>query len=288
MFYFEGNSCVCCGEKFTANDDVVTCPVCGSPHHRSCYNEKGECANEYRHGDYSWERADDFDGMIECSRCGAENNPGRLYCCSCGSALGGNEAGVGTGEKQGIEYRIHEIPLKDFSSYIGTSGPIYAPMFHQMHVTNRKVSFNIIGLFFPSFWYLNHKMYIHGLLIILFNLVSNFFTMFFYDDIQRIYTVAANFDAVGLQKVMAEAPVPFYGSLIFGLLSYAIAILTALFSNRIYMNWCIRHIREIRRKWLDDEHYQSELEQHGRSNFGLVLVIILVYFIATMLIGRLF
>ena len=297
MFYFDGSCCVCCGEKFKETDDIVTCPVCGSPHHRSCYKEKGGCANESLHEeDYSWTRSDEegngdtsgksTDGAITCGLCGTENNAGRLYCCSCGRPLFDNEVGVGSGENQGFEYKIDEIPLKDISRFVGSSGMIYAPMFHQMHLTNKKISFNFFGLLFPSFWYLNHKMYLPGFLIIIFNLVSNFFTMLYYGDVQQIYTAASSFDSIGLQKLMSEMPVPFYGSLIFGFISYAIAIITAMFSNRMYMNWCLRRIRKLRRR--DDEAYRAALDRSGRSNFGLVLIIILLYFIATMLIGRLF
>ena len=299
MFYFEGSCCTCCGEKFKETDDIVTCPVCGSPHHRSCYKEKGGCANESLHEEgYAWSRSDDEEsrspgetdetGTVTCGLCGTENSGGRLYCCSCGRPLFDNEAGVGTGENQGFEYKIDEVPLKDISRFVGSSGMLYAPMFHQMHLTNKKVSFNFFGLLFPSFWYLNHKMYLPGILIMLYNLAGNFFTMFFYEDVQKIYSVASAFDSVGLQKLMSEAPIAFYGSMLFGLISYAIAIITALFCNRFYMNWCLKRIRKLRRKHADNEAYTAALDRCGRSNFGLVLIIVLLYFIATMLIGRLF
>lgn len=52
---FTGCSCVGCNNIFTETDDVVVCPVCGSPHHRACYNEQGRCANSELHGeDFCW------------------------------------------------------------------------------------------------------------------------------------------------------------------------------------------------------------------------------------------
>ncbi len=52
---FTGCSCVGCNNIFVETDDVVVCPVCGSPHHRACYNEHGKCANAEHHGeDFSW------------------------------------------------------------------------------------------------------------------------------------------------------------------------------------------------------------------------------------------
>ena len=41
--------CEICGEKFIENDDVVVCPDCGTPAHRQCWKEKGECPNKDKH-----------------------------------------------------------------------------------------------------------------------------------------------------------------------------------------------------------------------------------------------
>lgn len=48
---FKGCSCVGCNNIFEENDDAVVCPVCGSPHHRSCWTEQGKCANSDLHKD---------------------------------------------------------------------------------------------------------------------------------------------------------------------------------------------------------------------------------------------
>ena len=34
---YTGIPCAACGKKFTAEDDVVVCPECGTPYHRACY-----------------------------------------------------------------------------------------------------------------------------------------------------------------------------------------------------------------------------------------------------------
>ena len=52
---FTGCTCVSCNNTFLDTDDVVVCPVCGSPHHRDCWAENGHCANEEKHSeDFSW------------------------------------------------------------------------------------------------------------------------------------------------------------------------------------------------------------------------------------------
>ncbi|GHV48858.1 hypothetical protein FACS189499_09160 [Clostridia bacterium] len=42
-------ACPGCEKRFVPEDDIVTCPVCGTPQHRSCYLKRNECVNEYRH-----------------------------------------------------------------------------------------------------------------------------------------------------------------------------------------------------------------------------------------------
>lgn len=41
--------CPVCNEKFDENSDVVVCPDCGTPHHRSCWFEAGKCFNSEHH-----------------------------------------------------------------------------------------------------------------------------------------------------------------------------------------------------------------------------------------------
>jgi uncharacterized Zn finger protein (UPF0148 family) len=50
MSKFCDEQCPVCGNTFTETDDVVVCPDCGTPHHRSCYCESGKCANSLLHG----------------------------------------------------------------------------------------------------------------------------------------------------------------------------------------------------------------------------------------------
>ena len=49
MSLYDNQKCPVCGELFKEGDDVVTCPICGTPHHRSCYKKLGTCANESLH-----------------------------------------------------------------------------------------------------------------------------------------------------------------------------------------------------------------------------------------------
>lgn len=302
MFYFEGSICSGCGAELKETDDIVACPVCGSPHHRECYQQNGGCANEALHGeDFEWKRvgssskneseSGQTSGKVFCGVCGAENSSGRLYCFNCGRPLFSDEAGTRAAEDSGDAQfggeKIDGVPLKDISRYAGNAGMMYAPLFLHMHRNNKKVSFNFFALLFPTFWYLSRKMYLHGILIMLFNIASYFYNFLFYDVISQIYNASMSFDQVAMEKIIIENPLVSGGFLLFGLGSYAIAILSALFSNRLYMNKSLRHIKRLRRKNTDDKAYEAALDAHGRSNFGIVIILMMLYFIAILGVERL-
>lgn len=53
---FKDVQCVSCKNIFTEEDDVVVCPTCGSPHHRACWLNKGDCENKDLHSEgFVWQ-----------------------------------------------------------------------------------------------------------------------------------------------------------------------------------------------------------------------------------------
>ena len=96
MGKYDGYKCLSCGEVFTAGDDVVVCPDCGTPYHRACYEKEGSCINtELHEKGGSWapepETVEGFsDEPIRCSRCGQENPATGLFCDRCGLPLRNN------------------------------------------------------------------------------------------------------------------------------------------------------------------------------------------------------
>ncbi len=55
-FRYTGVKCPVCNEFFNPQEDIVVCPLCGTPHHRECYKKNGECANAEKHNEgYRWE-----------------------------------------------------------------------------------------------------------------------------------------------------------------------------------------------------------------------------------------
>ena len=86
-----GNKCPVCQKYFHADDDIVVCPECGTPHHRECYEQTGHCFNEHVHAqgyDYQAEHEADTDKNVKiCPSCGKENDNESFFCKNCGASL---------------------------------------------------------------------------------------------------------------------------------------------------------------------------------------------------------
>lgn len=102
MADFTGAKCEYCKKIFTSTDDVVVCPDCGTPYHRECYLEAGECINYELHekgGDWEqfygdrvdFESKEDAPSEIRCPRCGTSNPATGLFCVKCGMPLNSNQ-----------------------------------------------------------------------------------------------------------------------------------------------------------------------------------------------------
>ena len=54
---YNNQPCKSCGEIMHDGDDIVVCPVCATPQHRSCWMQNGHCINEELHASgYVWEK----------------------------------------------------------------------------------------------------------------------------------------------------------------------------------------------------------------------------------------
>ncbi|MCD7741982.1 MAG: DUF2628 domain-containing protein [Ruminococcus sp.] len=92
---YTGEGCLACGETFLDDDDVVVCPDCGTPYHRDCWKKENKCINDELHeSGGSWipeaerkAKEPQTENDLRCIRCGAQNQPGQMFCGECGMPL---------------------------------------------------------------------------------------------------------------------------------------------------------------------------------------------------------
>lgn len=115
MFFYDGYICPVCKRKFQPSDDIVACPECGAPHHRTCWQQEGHCHFAADHGTpRQWKRPPETESAPSagspagspagpaptaggpayggantrtCSRCGKVNPEFAEFCSRCGASL---------------------------------------------------------------------------------------------------------------------------------------------------------------------------------------------------------
>ena len=185
---YENYKCPVCHRQFEKNDDIVTCPECGTPHHRECYKLVGHCVNEGLHkNDYSFLDAEKPKKkeieQIFYSPSENENEQGEDII---------NEAKANTvqdaqkdesdkkeqasqggfSQFQTIQLDIGQYPEKgeidgvsiaDIAATVRNNAPRFISKFKQFSEKKKKLSWNWSAFFFGSFYLLFRKMYKQGI-----------------------------------------------------------------------------------------------------------------------------
>ncbi len=273
MAHYTGVHCPVCDKKFTDEDDIVVCPVCGTPHHRACYQQEGRCAFEEQHiKGHTWEPSgrDTYTGQertdhassTACPSCGANNPPSGLFCQICGTPL-----------------RKTSDPARDLALYIGPNSHYFLPRFKQMS-EHSGISFNFSAFLFHFVYFFYRKMYLAGTLLLLLAAMTFVPALF----IAREYTifVLENFSDISVGIMPVFEPVNHLWA--YRLLPYTrmvmlgIMFLLALFANQLYMQHVFHKVAKIREhlgSTVNDQIYTDSLVRCGRtSRVAVVLCLV--------------
>ena len=229
-----GYKCPVCNKYFHADDDVVVCPECGTPHHRECYEQTGHCIYEDRHAsgfDYQKDDEDAKDQPKRCPSCGKENDANSFFCNQCGAPLSAdhnndqqssyNEDGFprGTGQAGNPFYATFNDPMggvpsdTDFgdgitagetAKYVKQNTPYFIRVFSNIKNFN-KSKFNFAAALFRGGYMLYRKMYLPGAIITTIQLLMTFASTYlqvfgykyFSDEFAKLYDQAWSYYSFG-------------------------------------------------------------------------------------------
>lgn len=224
MADFTGKQCIACNGHFKVGDDVVVCPDCGTPYHRACYNERGECINYSLHeSGESWKQSQQdiktefgTDTDIKCPRCGTQNPPRTLFCESCGLPLGMKTSGAqqsfnqqpnfGNPYNQGNPYGqggpmgmplvqtqrvtadmdVDGNTVGEYAAYIGSNKPYFIAQFLRFAKAKAKASFSFVGFLFPEYYFFYRKMYKEGIIATILTILFTLPNMIFTFNVDNI------------------------------------------------------------------------------------------------------
>ncbi len=309
MANYEGEQCPKCKKIFQAGDDIVVCPDCGAPYHRSCSKEMEACVYADRHGTaeayqpkaqreaaQAREQAKKVDGreQLRCSRCGTLNASDGLFCAVCGTPLkkqvDRQQQQVESGEPYGQPYDsvppFSRIPYNPYTTPFGGLHP-------DEEIDGVAVKDLAIFLgqnahyFLPRFkqmkeknsntWNWSAMFFTHYYLM--FRKITWLGALMF--AISLLLSVPAMFsyyDAM-LHVYSPDVPAAFDEQMLFQMisvcnfLSIAIRVFLGMFTNRIYMNQVLRKIRKIRQEKDGHPDYHSALVKNGTVSFPLAIAI---------------
>lgn len=195
---FIGNKCPVCEKYFHADDDIVVCPECGTPHHRECYEAKGHCHNEKLHAegyDFTASNENVKSDIKICKSCGKENESDAFFCKYCASPLtsadrqnvnAGNPTGVNHpnnpygNSQNGTPYSMpyfdplggvpadtdlgDGVTAGETAKYVKQNTPYFMRIFSNIKNLNRS-RFNFAAAIFSGGYMLYRKMYKLGAII---------------------------------------------------------------------------------------------------------------------------
>ncbi len=289
---FEGNKCPYCGKEFISSDDIVVCPECGTPHHRSCYKEHNACANEAKHGSYVWQsdllKSNNTDNssiqnntdshenqdVVICNVCGNANKKNSKYCSKCGNLLSENsfhnndDIKVIEVQQISADAKIDGIPIRDWLVYLGPTSIQHIRTFIKQNNNKSKLGFSLGAFFFPVLFYLYYKVWDIALLVLLIDIICNLPTIM----LQLNYPIAS---LLGISAARFTT--------IANILSYAylvIILLLSLFSKTIVRKKASKRIKDIRRSCTNEADYSALLLKNACPNKIVVGSILILYILS--------
>mgnify|MGYP003288881480 CR=1 FL=1 len=318
---FENQICPVCEKKFIENDEIVVCPECGTPHHRSCYNSLGECKNKSLHKEgFSFEpvkeNQEKIDILIDDEIKNTSDVVNVVNVEFNSDDAKNNEDLKSTIEelfkningKSTDQVLINNTPSSYYEAAIGKNQNYYMPRFLIMEGTQKKHLLNVCAFVFPFAWAVYRKMYKLALLVFCIYIALMGVTMApilsneelmtsmnncleedpqFYEKIllyesgQNVTFTKTQSEFIELSKDFTISPVIAYGTLF---VSLTMKILLGLFATRLYKDKLKKNIERAKKLSLEE----AQLKTYLKSRYGVtpMFVAIIVGFIEYTFFGR--
>lgn len=311
MKYFN-QKCTHCDKRFDKDDDVVVCPVCGTPQHRACYEENNQCINFHKHAEgFVWSAEDTPDSsqvneeFTICSNCGTKNSGDSFFCKHCSSPLtdaAPNAQNVfnsnptnQNGDFQGMPFVISQLTLdpeleiaenvkmSEAQKYVKNNALLYSLVFKRLKDYN-KGRFNLAAFIFSGGWFLYRKQYLLGTILTVLlglcitacNLLANP-VMAMLETYNLIVDGTILYDQ--LYILSQNQQIMFFVFLAASVFEWLIMIVSGLIANRCYYKHVIKKVRQAKSKFSTDEEVKKHLEKTGGVNTPLAYILFVAYII---------
>ena len=312
---YYGCPCEGCGEPLTLKDDIVVCPDCGAPYHRTCYEKLGRCIHSPAHAaGYEWHFPYQDAELRTCPSCGERTLRSEETCRCCGAALPPEtEADEQLNDRKAAQdeqhggfdyerfYRQYEqqtmdplhrnlqaafgkdelidgIPSSDWMTYIGTAAPAYLNDYSRMQLQHTKISMCLSALVFGPFYFFYRKAW------------KPAFGFLAAELVVALPTLLSMMQATGSPLTAGiSSTVIVILSRIMTVLSFALVMLRTLYAKWLYRKSAAERIRRIRAEFPDPEQRRAVLNAQGGVSIaaciGAFILLMIVGSLCSMLLG---
>ena len=238
--------CDLCGKGFEETDDVVFCPECGAPAHRSCWQQEGECPFADRHSEgFRWR------SPLEVAHNEAQEYRQHAEEDFCEKKY------MGVSEREMMYFLNARTP----------QGLYRMAMLRHMAETKRKLSFNVFAGLLSPYNQFYKGMSSFGLLVMLVDFVTS---------LPGIIIYYSSFLTGNIPELLVSSSA-FVNTM--NLLSYlhiTIIVLLCLFGDYLYLLYMVKTIKKVRTAFEDEnsEDYVMALAEAGRGRFSRVAICI--------------
>lgn len=300
---FEHIKCDGCGREFENGDDVVVCPVCGTPQHRSCYELGGGCVNSAKHqSGFVWNREPALQKADNAQE--AEASGEQIDMKPKGGFFGNADPGIGDSIDIGnevpelddlIESRVKVLApgityeqrreqlcgaeIGKTISFIGSNAASYVKKFRKKEHQN-KHTFNWAAFFFAPVWYFYRKLYKQGAVFI--SLFISI-TMLMAEPAEKFLSLYNGIIQNGIQniteadyKMLTSAVVPVIA---FEAVTFVIRLIAGFTADKSYWKYCKKSLAKVEaiREENDDISALSYYLSHCSTSFLFALLSMIVY-----------
>lgn len=310
-----GNKCQVCDRYFHADDDVVVCPECGTPHHRECWESLGHCVNEELHAEgYDFSEDQEHNEKADvtvCQYCGKENDKYQFFCKYCSAPLQKEERTQNAENKENQQQNPFaggraggfpgavplymdplggvpadadlgdDITAGEAAKYVKQNTPYFVRIFNNIKSFN-KSKFNFAAALFSGGYLLYRKMYKLGAFIFAIQLALYGGMMYvmlssqkLYNDFMTAYSSGWGKSSEFLSSLSSADLFRIYVPAIVYALMIAIMIIVGANFNRWYMRHCKLEIIKIKLNAKEDENPETLLQTKGGVNTPLAISLLI-------------
>lgn len=307
--------CPVCKERFSVEDDIVVCPICGTPHHRECWAKEGRCANTDWHKEnkiYNIEEElnksreesqseaeakGEENKIVICPRCAAHNDSQALFCNRCGAPISNGFGAAGANGSFSHGQFSGSVPFSPFvahneneqidgveawklASVVKENKMRFLFFFKTLNSRKSKTSFNFAAFMFAPFYFLYRKMYGLGIAAMALMLALNIPGLILSLTNEYLSEIAGTTVSYGLSLSQGSIAFLMSATYICSMLTTAVRFVCGLYANWMYFKKCKKIALKIDETVQSRDEFVVAAGKKGGVNRVLIVVLGVLYMIS--------